>query len=141
MELPFSVAPEYSEGKIFVLIPLWLAVLISGNRQRLVIFPPQILIKKSGHLKKFPGHLPLSPMSGALERRLRNSLSQFSTIDQPLFLEKLKDKFEGGNILEDKNLNLNIQNGLKELREQDWVKNSDFENIIKILGKYLKTVE
>ncbi len=129
--------PKKYENNVLVYIPLYLTDYEAKQKRRYVVHPPSV-IGSMGILTKFKGVFGMTRMKSFLQNRskpLRIFLNQLVTLlnEDPVFEKETNDAGVRANIFGTKESRECIKKGLRELKEEGWISESESKAIIKLL--------
>lgn len=120
-------------------IPFYLTCYQTRSKRRYITYPPSIA-GSMGILTKFKGVFGVAKTKSLLQFR---SKSMSDLINQavmlleknPVFEKEIYDAGIESNVLRTKEMRKSLEKGLEELRDEEWVSESEFEVFTKPLGK------
>jgi len=120
-------------------IPFYLTCYQTKSKRRYVTYPPSIA-GSMGILTKFKGVFGVSKTKSLLQFRskpITNLINQtvFLLEKNPVFEKEIYDAGIESNILRTKELKKNLEKGLEELKDEEWISVSEFEVLAKPLAK------
>jgi hypothetical protein len=112
-------------------VPLYLACFEAEAARRYLVYPPSI-VGTMGVLTKFKGIFGASRVKSLFQQRSRtvaNILNQLVIVIErdPVFKRDLHDSAVKASILRSKDTRERVQEGLAELRKEEWISENEFQ--------------
>lgn len=120
-------------------IPFYLTCYRTGSKRRYITYPPSIA-GSMGILTKFKGVFGVAKTKSLLQFRskpMTELINQTVMLleKNPVFEKEIYDAGIEANILRTKELKKHLKNGLEELKDEEWISESEFEVLTKPLTK------
>jgi hypothetical protein len=143
-EFDIITMPGEKRSRGLVYVPFYLARYEKGDKKRYVVYPPS-LVGDMGILTKMKGALGVAKLNALFQSRskaMATFLNQVvELIENNPMLEK--DITEAGiqtSILLKKRLRVGVKEGLKELENQNWISEKEFQAFSRLLYIYTSAV-
>jgi len=124
---------------VITYIPFYLTCYRTGTKRRYITYPPSIA-GSMGILTKFKGVFGVAKTKSLLQFRskpMTDLINQTVMLleKNPVFEKEIYDAGIEFNILRTKELKKHLKNGLEELKDEEWISESEFEVLTKPLTK------
>jgi len=125
------------EEYVLVYLPLYFVCYETESKKRYVVYPPSI-VGSMGILTKLKGVFGATKMKSFLQPRSKAIAALLSqlvilTEENPLFEKELSDAGIKASILRTTELRIGVKRGLKELRDEKWISESELQTFSKLL--------
>ncbi len=129
--------PKRRKEHAIVYLPLYFVCYETELKRRYVVYPPSI-VDSMGILTKLKGVFGATKMKSFLQPRskaITELLNQLVILtgENPVFDKEISDAGIKANILRTTELRIGIKRGLKELRDEKWISESELETFSKLL--------
>ena len=136
-ELDGIGAPKSRKEYELVYLPLYFACYETEVKKRYAVYPPSV-VGSMGILTKLKGVFGATKMKSFLQPRskaITSLLNQLVTLVQenPVFEKDLSDAGIKASIIRTTESRIGIKRGLKELREEKWISESELKTFTKLL--------
>jgi len=136
-ELEEMGAPKSREEYALVCLPFYFACYETKTKKRYVVYSPSI-VGSMGILTKLKGAFGATKMKSFLQPRskaISALLNQLVTLTQenPVFEKEISDAGIKASILQTTELRTSVKTGLKELRDEKWISESELQTFSKLL--------
>jgi hypothetical protein len=136
-ELDRIGTPRRREEYALVYLPLYFVCYETELKKRHVVHPPSI-VGSMGILTKLKGVFGVTKMKSFLQPRskaITELLNQLVilTEENPVFEKEISDAGIKANILRTTELRIGIKRGLKELRDEKWISESELQSFSELL--------
>jgi len=132
--------PRRKRAYALVYMPFYLARYETENRKRYLVYPPSI-VSDMGILTKMKGTLGATKMKALLQPRskaMTTFLNQLVTLIEknPMLEKEVTEAGIQASVLQTKQLRIGVKKGLKELENENWVSEHEFQTFNKLLYIY-----
>jgi len=124
---------------VLTYIPFYLICYQTRSKRRYTVYPPSIA-GSMGILTKFKGVFGVAKTKSLLQFRsepMTNLINQIVMLldKNPVFETEIHDAGIESNILRTKELKKRLENGLEELKDEEWISENEFEVFTKPLAR------
>ncbi len=118
-------------------LPLYIVCYETELKRRYVVYPPSI-VDSMGILTKLKGVFGATKMKSFLQPRSRAITALLNQLvilirENPVFEKEISDAGIKASILRTAELRIGVKRGLKELRDEKWISDSELETFSKLL--------
>ena len=136
-ELDRIGTPRRREEYALVYLPLYFVCYETELKKRYVVYPPSI-VGSMGILTKLKGVFGATKMKSFLQPRSKAITELLNhlvilTEENPVFEKEISDAGVRANILRTTELRIGIKRGLKELRDEKWISESELQSFSELL--------
>ena len=136
-ELDGMGTPKSRRKYALVYLPFCLACYEKESKKRYMVYPPSV-VGSMGILTKLKGVFGATKMKSLLQPRskaITTFLNQLVPIieENPVFEKEINDAGMQASILRTTESRIGIKKGLKELREENWISESELQTFSKLL--------
>ena len=136
-ELDRIGTPRRREEYALVYLPLYFVCYETELKKRYVVYPPSI-VGSMGILTKLKGVFGATKMKSFLQPRSKAITELLNhlvilTEENPVFEKEISDAGIRANILRTTELRIGIKRGLKELRDEKWISESELQSFSELL--------
>jgi hypothetical protein len=129
--------PRRREEYALVYLPLYFVCYETELKKRYVVYPPSI-VGSMGILTKLKGVFGATKMKSFLQPRSKAIAALLDqlvilTEENPVFEKEISDAGVKANILGTTELRIGIKRGLRELRDENWISESELESFSELL--------
>ena len=129
--------PRRRRKYALVYLPLYFVCYETESKKRYVVYPPSI-VGSMGILTKLKGVFGATKMKSFLQPRskaLTALLNQLVILtgENPVFEKEISDAGIKASILRTTELRIGVKRGLKELRDENWISESELQTFSKLL--------
>jgi len=136
-ELDRISTPRRRREYALVHLPLYFVCYETELKKRYVVYPSSI-VGSMGILTKLKGVFGVTKMKSFLQPRSKAITALLNQLviltgENPVFEKEISDAGIKANILRTTELRIGIKRGLRELRDEKWISESDLETFSKLL--------
>ena len=136
-ELDRMGTPRRKTEYVLVYLPLYFVCYETELKKRYVVYPPSI-VGSMGILTKLKGVFGATKMKSFLQPRSKTITALLNqlvilTEENPVFEKDISDAGIKANILRTTELRIGVKRGLKELRDEKWISESELQTFSKLV--------